>query len=124
MNNQYSIPEEENRVEQNPIRIYIHRYYPPMKQGEDSTWKNYYETLLKAKGIKNLEADIVAKVKEFQSGKTLDSVVADVDEALKPAYLKLIKIGLRTSWAFNTINEHLLAEAENREPNYFDFPTF
>ena len=115
---------EDNAVEQNPIRTHIYRYYTPNMQTEDGTWKNYYTTLLKAKGVENLEADIVAKVIEVQNGKSLDEIVTDVDDALKPAYQKLVKIGVRTSWAYKIIEESLLAQAENREPVYVDFPTF
>ena len=115
---------EEKTEEQNPIRVHIYRYYTPNMQTEDGTWKNYYTTILKASGVENIETDIVSKIQELQSGKTLTEVVASVDDALKPAYEKLVKIGARASWAFKVIEESILAQTENREPNYIDFPTF
>jgi len=39
----------------------IYGTYPQSKQQSDIADKNYYETLLKAKGIENLEADIVGR---------------------------------------------------------------
>jgi len=115
---------EESIVEQNPIRVHIHKFYTPNNQGEDGTWKNYYTTLLKAKGIENLEADIVSKVVAVQGGQTLGDVLVDVEEELKSAYEKLVKVGLRSSWAFKIIEEATLAATENREPSYIDFPSF
>jgi len=114
----------EEVIEQNPIRIYIYRYYTPNMQTEDSTWKNYWTTLLKAKGAENLEADIVGRVVSLKEGKSLAEVLEDVVDELKPAYAKLVKIGARSAWAFDTIQEFLAAANENREPNKIPFPTF
>jgi hypothetical protein len=93
-----------------------------MKQGEDEKWNSYYRTLVVANGFQNIEADIVSKTLEIQSGKTLDEVLADVATKNKEGIEKLLKIAVRTSWAKKCVDEGKLAIAENREPNYPVFP--
>ena len=107
---------------QKQITDYIYKYYPQEKQASDQADKEYYLTLLKAKGIENLETDIVAMVQNLFKGKSLDEVVADVAD--KDAYLQLIKAGIRVTWVQMCKRELKLAITENREPVYPEFPKF
>ena len=104
------------------IENFIYSKYPQAKQNSDLADKIYYETLLKAKGVENLEADITKRVKDFFAGSTLDDVVADVADENKVAYTQLIKVGIRTTWVQLCKDELKKAIAENREPVYPDFP--
>jgi hypothetical protein len=117
----------EEIIVQNPIRIHIHRFYPPMKQGEDEKWTTFHKTMLSAKGVNATEINttIVNKTTLILEGeKTLQEMLEDIDEDKRDSYKKLIKIGARTGWAYKTIKEFMLAESENREPVLSPFPTF
>jgi len=104
------------------ITEYIYIYYSPTKQASDQADKEYYTTLLKAKGIENLEADIVTRVEKFFAGSTLDEVVADIPDENKEAYLQLIKTGIRVTWVQMCKAELRKAIAENREPKFPEYP--
>ena len=86
---------------------YIYTHYPQTKQNSDLADKLYYENLLKAAGVQNLEADIVAKVQSFYDGKSLEEVLADVDENHKEAYEQLTKVGIRVAWVQPVSYTHL-----------------
>jgi len=101
---------------------YIYTHYPQTKQNSDLADKLYYENLLKAAGVQNLEADIVAKVQSFYDGKSLEEVLADVDENHKEAYEQLTKVGIRVAWVQQCKRELKAAIAEEREPNFPKYP--
>jgi len=100
----------------------IYAKYPKDKQSQDLMWTNYHRTNLVAKGVTDIETKIVAMVLEVQKGKKLSTVLKDVTDEQKPAFEKLVKVGLRTAWAKECIEEGLKAMAEDREPNYPAFP--
>ena len=104
------------------LESYIYTNYPKDKQSQDIMWTNYHRTNLVAKGVTDVEAKVVAMVLEVQQGKKLSTVLKDVTGEQKPAFEKLVKVGLRTAWAESCIEEGLKAMAEDREPNYPAFP--
>ena len=112
----------DNTTAVNPIEDYIYKHYSDRKQSQDSKWVDYYRTELVAKGITDIDSQIVAKILEVNDGKSIDEVIKDIDDDNKEAYSKLIKVGLRTAWAKECIEEGLKAMAEDREPNYPAFP--
>lgn len=114
-------------VPDNPIRTYIHRFYPPMKQGEDEKWTTFYTTMLSVGGFdrNELEKKVVEVSKMILDGTTtLDYEVDKYPDEIKDGIRKLFKIGSRTGWTFRTINEMVLARKEGRDPNLTEFPTF
>ena len=104
------------------LREYIYKYYPQDKQNSDLADKLYYENILKAKNIENLEADIVKRIERFYNGESLDEIVSDVIDENKEAYLQLIKVGIRVTWVQMCKAEYKKAIEENREPNYPKYP--
>jgi len=104
------------------IENLIYSKYPQSKQNSDLADKLYYENLLKAKGIKNLEADIVKRVEEYYKGKNLDEVISDVADENKESYLQLIKVGIRVTWVQMCKNELKKAIEEQREPEFPKYP--
>ena len=104
------------------IEKHIYAHYPQSKQASDVADKNYYETMLKAKGVKNLEADIVSRAKRFFEGESLENVVADVADADKEAYVQLLKVAIRVEWVQQCKAELKAAMKEEREPNFPDYP--
>ena len=103
-------------------RNYIYQYYPIDKQASDQADKEYYTTLLKAKGIDNLEAVVVAKVQDFFNDVPLENLVDDVVDEDKEAYIQLIKVGIRVTWVQMCKQELKLAITENREPKFPEYP--
>jgi len=101
---------------------FILQHYPQIKQQSDSADKEYFTTLLKANGVQNLEADIVARVQNFFAGKTLDEVVEDVPDENKEAYIQLVKVGIRVTWVQQCKAELKASIAEDREPNFPKYP--
>ena len=101
---------------------YIFKFYPDVKQKSDISDKTYFETLLKASGVQNLEADIVAKVQSFYDGKSLEEVLADVAAEQKEAYEQLTKVGIRVAWVQQCKRELKAAIVEEREPNFPKYP--
>ena len=101
---------------------YILQYYPTIKQQSDQADKEYFSTLLKAKGVENLEADIVTRVQNFFAGSTLDDVIADVADEDKEAYIQIVKVGIRVTWVQTCKTELRNAIAENREPVFPEYP--
>jgi len=101
---------------------YIYTHYPQTKQNSDLADKLYYENLLKAQGVQNLEADIAARVQSFYDGKSLEGVLADVAVEHKEAYEQLVKVGIRVAWVQQCKAELKAAIAESREPNFPNYP--
>ena len=101
---------------------YIYTHYPQTKQNSDLADKLYYENLLKSQGVQNLEADIVARVQNFYDGKSLEEVLADVDAEHKEAYEQLVKVGIRVAWVQQCKAKLKAAIAEDREPNFPQYP--
>jgi hypothetical protein len=101
---------------------HILKDYPLIKQQSDISDKFYYETILRANGVADLDSDIVARIEKFYEGSSLDEVVSDVDEAVKEAYLQLIKTGIRVKWVQDCKTELIKSIEENREPNYPEYP--
>jgi len=101
---------------------HIYTHYPQTKQNSDLADKLYYENLLKAAGVQNLEADIVARVRNFYDGKSLEEVLADVAAEHKEAYEQLTKVGIRVAWVQQCKRELKAAIAEEREPNFPNYP--
>ena len=106
----------------NPIEDHIYRHYTDRKQAQDDKWINYHRTNLVAAGVTDVEAQVVTAIKAVQGGKTIATALKDVPADQKPAFEKLVKIGLRTVWAKACIDEGLAAMAESREPVYPPFP--
>ena len=101
---------------------YIYSEYPQAKQNSDIADKVYYESLLKAKGIENLEADIVARVERYYRGESLDDILSDVADEDKSAYEQLIKVGIRVTWVQMCKNELKSAIEEQKEPEFPKYP--
>jgi hypothetical protein len=104
------------------IESLIYSFYPQSKQNSDLVDKLYYEILLKADGVSDLETDIVNRVKDFLAGKTIDEVISDVPDAHKEAYTQLLKTVIRVEWVQNCKAELKAAISEQREPEYPKFP--
>jgi len=114
----------DNTEATNPIEEHIYKYYGDRKQSQDMMWTNYHRTNLVAQGVSDVEAQVVGMVVAVKSGKKISTVLKDVSADQKPAFEKLVKVGLRTAWAESCIEEGLKAMAEDREPNYPAFPAF
>ena len=106
------------------IENHIYANYPQIKQQQDNGWVSNFTTKLVANGVTDLDKKIVQLTTLFFSGKTLDEVLADIDEELKPKYKKLVKVAVKNEWALKCIQEGKKAIAENREPVYPEFPNF
>ena len=104
------------------ITSYIYNHYPQTKQNSDLADKLYYENILKANGFENLEQTIVAKVVEFENGKSFDELLSDVNDANKEAISQLLKVGIRVTWVQKCKEELKKAIKEDREPNYPKYP--
>jgi len=114
--------QEKLQAKYDSCKNYIYQYYPQEKQASDSADKEYYLAMLKAKGVKNLEAKIVAMVQKFYEGKSLDEVVKDIVDEDKEAYKQLVKVGIRVSWVQRCKAELKKALSEGREPEYPKYP--
>ena len=101
---------------------YILQYYPAIKQASDQADKEYFSTLLKAKGIENLEAEIVVRVQDFFKGTSLENLVEDIADEDKEAFIQLIKTGIRVTWVQMCKQELKKAIAENIEPAFPEYP--
>lgn len=101
---------------------FIYNHYPQTKQNSDLADKLYYENILKANGFENLEQTIVAKVVEFENGKSFDELLSDVDDANKEAISQLLKVGIRVTWVQRCKEELKKSIAEDREPSYPAYP--
>ena len=104
------------------IEDFIYSKYPQGKQASDSADKEYFSTLLKAKGIQNLEATIAVKIQDFFKGVALENLVEDIADENKEAYIQLIKVGTRVTWVQMCKQELKKAIAENREPEFPEYP--
>ena len=101
---------------------YILQHYSTTKQQSDQADKEYFSTLIKANGVKDLETEIVLKVQDFFKGATLESLVEDVSDENKEAYIQLIKVGIRVTWVQMCKQELRKAIEEDREPNFPEYP--
>lgn len=106
------------------LEEFIYRSYGKEQQSQDLMWTNYHRTNLVAQGVADVEAQVVGFVLDVEGGKKLSTALKNVNADQKPAFEKLVKIGLRTAWAKKCIDEGLSAMAEGREPNYPPFPSF
>ena len=106
----------------NQTTDFILQHYSTIKQQSDQADKEYFSTILKAKGVENLESIVAVKVQNFFAGKTLEEVVEDVADEDKEAYLQLIKVGIRVTWVQMCKAELRKAIAENREPKFPEYP--
>lgn len=115
---------EKERIQElsDACKNYILSFYPAIKQQSDIADKVYFETVLKAVGISNLEADIIKRVEDFYNGKTLDEVISDVADENKEAYLQLIKVGVRVNWVQRCKEVLRDAIANSTKPNFPKFP--
>ena len=104
------------------ITEYIYIYYSPTKQASDQADKEYFSTILKAKGVENLEVIVAAKVQDFFKGATLESLVADIADEDKEACIQLTKVGIRVTWVQMCKQELRKAITENREPEFPKYP--
>ena len=82
------------------ITKYIHSKYPQPKQSSDIADKMYYETVLRASGVKELDKMILGLVSDYTSHKTkkLSTVLKDVPEDIKFAVSRLVKVANRVIW--------------------------
>ena len=105
------------------IENHIYKNYSQKKQTQDEKWVSSYTTKLKAGGVDNLEAQVVKMIGFFFTGKSLSECLESVTvQEQKPYFEKLVKVGIRTEWAERCIQEGTTAIAENREPDYLEFP--
>jgi len=105
------------------IETHIYSNYPQSKQSSDTADKMYFETILSASGVENLEAIVVSKIKMIQDdGKTVEEAVADLVEEMKLGVSQLVKVGIRVAWVMACKAEYHLAVAEGREMNLPAFP--
>ena len=114
--------QEKLQAKYNSCKNYIYHHYPQEKQASDIADKVYYETLLRAKGINNLEQDIVNRTTEFYNGKSLEEVIADVADEDKVAYEQLLKVAIRAKFVQDCKLELKKAIDENKEPEYPKYP--
>ena len=112
----------EIRFAEQGIGTYVYNYSSAKKQSQDLMWTNYHRTNLVAAGEADVEAKVVGFAQAVIGGKTIAQAIKSVNADFKPAYTKLVKIALRTSWARQCIDEGLTALAESREPEYPPFP--
>ena len=106
----------------NELTDYIYSNYPQSKQNSDVSDKMYYETVLKASGETNIEANVMNAVLGFFSGKTLDEVLLAITTNDVESYEQLIKIGIRVTWVIRCKQELKRALAEDRDPIYPKMP--
>lgn len=104
------------------LQEYIYTKYTKTKQQQDEKWVSSYTTKLKAQGVENLELKVVGMITSFYQGSNLEETLSSVEEAQKPYFEKLVKVGIRTEWMENCIKEGTTAIEENREANYPVFP--
>ena len=114
--------QEKFQAKYNSCKNYIYKYYPQEKQASDIADKVYYETLLRAKGINNLEQDIVNRTTRFYNGETIEEIIADVDDEDKVAYEQLLKVAIRTKFVQDCKLELKKAIDENKEIEYPKYP--
>lgn len=119
---------DENKIKFIPMNekelgLFIYEFYPSEKQQQDEKRVSSYTTKLKAQGVENLELKVVGMITSFYQGSNLEDILSSVEDAQKPYFEKLVKVGIRTEWMEICINEGQTAIAEDREPNYPKFPT-
>jgi len=64
----------------------------------------------------------VLKVQDFFKGAKLESLVEDVADENKEAYIQLVKVGIRVTWVQMCKQELKKAIEEDREPNFPEYP--
>ena len=120
---------KDKTIDMRDISTYIYLFYPQTKQNSDLADKLYFENILKAKVDKDgnkvypdLETVIVSRVAEFEDGKKLEELVADIPDEDKTAISQLLKVGIRVTWVQQCKAELKKAIKEDREPNYLKYP--
>ena len=106
------------------IENHIYSKYPAKTQQQDNGWVQNFTTKLVANGVTDLDKQVVELTTSFFSGKTIDEVLAGVDDALKPMYEKLVKVAVKNEWAYNCILAGKEAIKNNTDAEYPAFPNF
>jgi|GEM_PF-5064846 len=103
------------------IENHIYSQYSKDKQAQDQAWTDNFRTKLVVMGM-GVEAKVVGGVKAFMGGVTIAEYLKDENVETMPLLEKLIKIGVRSEWAYQCILEGKKAIAEDREPVYAEYP--
>jgi len=104
--------QKQNEINQKiqAIGNFIYSHYPLEKQEQDNT--NFlYNSFLS--DTENLKVDVIKYLKTKQ-----------FPENIQDAYLKCLKIAIKSHWVHMVKIEGKLALKENRGPKYPDFPKF
>jgi hypothetical protein len=104
------------------IETHIYSQYSKDKQAQDQVWMDNFRTKLVAMGVVGVEAKVVGGVKAFMGGVTIAEYLKDENVEIIPLLEKLIRIGVRSEWAYQCILEGKKAIAEDREPVYAEYP--
>ena len=112
------------RSKETDIVRHVYRYYPLEKQTHDEKYTSAYITkLMVLHGMNDVRSRIVAAVGAYYQGEgDLDKIIANYSDGQEEMFGKLVKIGIRTEWALQVVNEGGLAIEENRQPKYPKFP--
>jgi len=92
------------------LEKFIYSQYSREKQTQDNTNFLYNSFLT---DTENLKVDVIKYLKTKQ-----------FPENIQDAYLKCLKIAIKSHWVRNCVAECKLALKENRESKYPDFPEF
>ncbi len=106
------------------IENHIYSKYPTKGQQQDNVWVQNFTTKLVAMGVTDLEKKVVDLTTSFYKGKTLDEVLANIDDAVKPMYEKLVKVAVKNEWAYNCILAGKKAIKDDTDAEYPVFPKF
>ena len=112
------------KLERVKLSSYIYSKYSQTKQNSDLADKIYYETVLKAKGYSDLEQQLVNSVIAFLGGDSIDKILDDNDvpDEDRMSVTQLLKLGIRVTWVQRCKGELYTAIADNREPDYMEYP--
>lgn len=106
------------------IENHIYSKYTKLKQAQDAGWVQNFTTKLVANGANDLDNQIVGFTFSFYEGKTLEEILINIDDAVKPMYEKLVKVAVKNEWAYNCILAGKKAITDNTEADYPAFPVF
>jgi len=106
------------------IEDFIYSEYTQTKQAQDAGWVANFTTKLVAGGVENLDEQIVNFTFLFYEGKTLEEILININDAVKPMYEKLVKVAVKNEWAYNCIQAGKKAITDNTEAVYPAFPVF
>ena len=127
------VSKERVAIKKEAIGKHIYRYYSEKKQGQDRGYQAYSQTAIvgitaqtdNPITLDSLTVEVMGAVLQiFAEVLTLSDFVESKPENLQEHYEKLVKIGMRLKWTKLCIDEGKLAIAENREPNYPNYPKF